>query len=154
LAVLGEPIYVGQAARILHCPTDDVRALIEAGQLKGRPGSRYPVYRPEVEELARRSGVDARDSPTPFGPIGRVPTSDAARILAISKQETRALAAAELIPSLRDHRGYYWYRADPITLVARARHARDNRVISRLAGGWGAAVDAPIVVNHAVGGCS
>jgi excisionase family DNA binding protein len=66
LATLGEPISVGEAARILHCPTDDVRALIQAGQLRGRPGSRYPVYRPEVEELARRSGVDARDSPIPF----------------------------------------------------------------------------------------
>jgi DNA-binding transcriptional MerR regulator len=54
-----------------------------------------------------------------------------ARILGISKQETRALAAAELIPAVRDHRGYYRYRADQITLVGRARHARENRVISR-----------------------
>jgi hypothetical protein len=138
LAVLGAPICVGQAARIPHRPTGDVRALIRAGQLRQRPGSRYPVYRPEVEELARRSGVDARASPIPFGPVGRVPTSAAARILAISRQETRALAAAELIPAVRDHRGYYyWYRADQITLVARARHARDNRVISRLPGGSG-----------------
>jgi DNA-binding transcriptional MerR regulator len=64
-----------------------------------------------------------------------VPTSDAARILGLSKQQTRALAAAELIPAVRDHRGYYWYRADHLTLVARARHARHNRVIRRLAGG-------------------
>jgi DNA-binding transcriptional MerR regulator len=64
-----------------------------------------------------------------------VPTSDAARILCISKQETRAYAAAELLPAVRDHRGYYWYRADQIALVARARHARENRVISRLADG-------------------
>jgi excisionase family DNA binding protein len=104
LAVLGEPICVGEAARILHCPTDHVRALIRAGQLRVRPGSRYPVYRPQVEELARRSGVDARDSSIPFGPVGRVPTSDAARILGISKQETRVLAAGELIPAVRDHR--------------------------------------------------
>jgi hypothetical protein len=34
-----------EAARILHCPADDVRALIRAGQLRGRRGSRYPVYR-------------------------------------------------------------------------------------------------------------
>jgi hypothetical protein len=135
LAVLGEPIGVDEAARILHCPTDDVRALIRAGQLRQRPGSRYPVYRPEDEELARRSGVDSRDTPIPFGPVGRVPISDAVRILGISKQETRALAAAELLPAVRDHRGYYWYRADHITPVARARHARDNRVISRLADG-------------------
>jgi hypothetical protein len=86
LAVLGEPISVGEAARILHCPTADVRALIRAGQLRQRPGSRYPVYRPQVEELARRSGVDSRDSPIPFGPVGRVPTSDAARILGISSK--------------------------------------------------------------------
>jgi hypothetical protein len=132
LAVLGEPICVGEAARILRCSAGDVRALIRAGQLRGRPGSRYPVYRPQVEELARCSGVDSRDSSIPFGPVGRVPTSDAARILGISKQETRALAAAELIPAVRDHRGYYWYRADHIALVARARHARENRVISRL----------------------
>jgi hypothetical protein len=154
LAVLGEPICVGEAARILHCPTGDVRALIRAGQLRVRPGSRYPVYRPEVEELARRSGVDSRDSPIPFGPASLVPTSDAARILGLSKQETRALAAAELIPAVRDHRGYYWYRADQITLVARARHARENRVISRLAGGRELPSVAPVVVNHAVGGCS
>ena len=83
-----------------------------------------------------------------------MPTSDAARILGISKQETRALAAAELIPAVRDHRGSYWYRADHITLVARARHARENRVISRRAGGSELAVGAPVVVNHAVGGCS
>jgi hypothetical protein len=51
LAILGEPICVGEAARILHCPTDNVRALIRAGQLRQRPGSRYPVYRLEVEEL-------------------------------------------------------------------------------------------------------
>jgi excisionase family DNA binding protein len=80
LAVLGEPICVGEAARILRCPTDDVRALIRSGRLRGRPGSRYPVYRPAVEELARRSGVDSRDSPILFGPVRRVPTSDAARI--------------------------------------------------------------------------
>jgi len=116
--------------------------------------SRHPVYRPQVEELARRNGADSRDSPIPFGPVGRVPTSDAARILGLSKHETRALAAAEPIPAVRDHRGYYWYRADQITLVARARHARENRVISRLAGGSELAVDASIVVNHAVGGCS
>jgi hypothetical protein len=80
----------------------------------------------QLPELAGRwltTHVDARDSSIPFGPVGRVPTSDAARILGISKQETRALAAAELIPAVRDHRGY-WYRADQITLVARARHAR------------------------------
>jgi hypothetical protein len=65
-----------------------------------------------------------------------------------------AVAAAELIPAVRDHRGYYWYRADQITLVARARHARENRVISRLAGGSGPRSVAPVVVNHAVGGCS
>jgi hypothetical protein len=59
----------------------------------------------QCEELARRSGVDSRDSPIPVGPVGRVPTSDAAWILVISKQETRALAAAELIPAVRDHRG-------------------------------------------------
>jgi hypothetical protein len=46
-----------------------------------------PVYRPQVEDLARRSGVDSPDSPTPFEPVGRVPTSDAARILGISKQQ-------------------------------------------------------------------
>ncbi|HEY0688254.1 MAG TPA: hypothetical protein VGD71_04370 [Kribbella sp.] len=46
---------------------------------------------------------------------------------------------------------YYWYRAD--TLGA-ARHARQNRVISQLADGSELAVGAPIVVNHAVGGCS
>ena len=63
-----------------------------------------------------------------------MPTSDAARILGLSKQQTRALAA-ELIPTVRDHCGSYWYRADQITLVARARHARANRVISRRAGG-------------------
>jgi hypothetical protein len=48
---------------------------------------------------------------------------------------SRLCAAAELIPAGRDHRGYYWYRADHVTLVARARHAQENRVISRLAGG-------------------
>jgi hypothetical protein len=46
---------------------------------------------------------------------------------------SRLCAAAELIPAV--HRGYYWYRADHLTLVARTRHARQNRVISRLAGG-------------------
>jgi hypothetical protein len=86
-----------------------------------------------IEDLARRSGVDARDSPIPFGSVGRVPTSADSR----QQQETRALAAAELIPAVRDHRGHYWYRIDQIALVARARHARENRVISRLAGGGG-----------------
>jgi hypothetical protein len=34
LAVLGEPICVGEAARILHCPNGDVRAFIRAARLR------------------------------------------------------------------------------------------------------------------------
>jgi hypothetical protein len=153
-AVLGAPIRGGQAARPPHCPTGDARALIRAGRLRQRPDRRYPVSRPQVEELARRSGVDARAGPIPFGPVGRMPTSAAARILGRSRQQTRALAAAGPIPAVRDHRGsYYWYRADQITPVARARQARQNRVISRLAGGSEPPSVPRIVVNHAVGGC-
>ena len=132
--------------------TTSVRSSGPASSDSG-PAAATRVHRPQVEQLARRSGVDSRDSPIPFGPVGRVPTSDAARILGLSKQETRALAAAGLIPAVRDHRGSYWYRADQITLVARARHARANRVISRRAGGSGPRSVPRIVVNHAVAGC-
>jgi len=120
---------------------------------EGGPAAATRVHRPQVEQLARRSGVDARDSPIPFGPVGRVPTSDAARILGLSKQQTRALAAAGLIPAVRDHRGSYWYRADqiswspgPVTPEPTASSA-DAQAAARLPS------VAPVVVNHAVAGC-
>jgi hypothetical protein len=50
--------------------------------------------------------------------------------LGISKQGTRALTAAELIPAVRDHRGYNWNRAEATPRWSPAPVTRESRIIN------------------------
>jgi hypothetical protein len=95
LAARGEPISLGQAAKIRRTTTSDVQARVAAGQLTERCASARPVYRGEVENLACRLAVDQARRPEtrPRGPAGHVTTAEAALILGLSRQGTRVQAA-------------------------------------------------------------
>jgi len=133
LAALGEPITVGQAATILRTTTNEVRARVAAGQLTERPAGGRPVYRGEAENLARRLAVDqaARGPTARRGPAGHLTTSEAARILGLSRAGTRAQAAARRLPAPRNSRGQYWYRPAHLEMVARARRATELAELNR-----------------------
>lgn len=132
LAELGEPITLRQAAKILGCSTDDVRTLVAAGQLTHRARSNRPLYRPQVEDLARRRSVEPV-VPRPrrrARPAGCVSTSEAAWILGVSRATVRRQAMEGLLPSTRDDRGHYWFRPDQLEMVVRARRDSERAELS------------------------
>jgi hypothetical protein len=124
----GEPIPLKEAAQILRCTSDDIRQLITENQLTARPGSRRPVYRKEIEQLARERNLPIRRTPStqPTRPEGHVNTTEAAKILSRSISRTRQLAAAGRIPAHRDDNGNYWYRPDHLEMTRRAWQAADD----------------------------
>lgn len=128
LAGLGEPITVRVAAQILGCTMANVRALLAAGQLTERPRSDRRLYRVEVQALAA-SGAVTWLTRRP-GPVGCVSTSAAARILGVSVATARRRAAVGLVPSVRDERGYYWFRPEHLEMVARAQRDSEQAAVS------------------------
>jgi hypothetical protein len=96
----GEPIPLKEAARILRATTDEVRQLMADGWLTSVPRARRPVYREEVEELARNRGLPIRRpaSAGHLAPEGHVNTAQAAGILGLGVSRTRQLAATGRIP--------------------------------------------------------
>jgi hypothetical protein len=73
---LEEPIALGEAARVLHCTIAEVRELLAAGQLTSQPTALRPVYRTQVEDLARTQELPpprSRPGEEPTGYVGRPP---------------------------------------------------------------------------------
>ena len=124
----GDPIRVTEAAKIFPGSAADVRRLIVDGDLTLVPGSQRLVYEADVRDLARTWTRPARAKPRqPSGPEGHINTVTAARILGVSIDRIRHLAASERIPARRDSTGRYWFRPDQLQLVIRAwRAAEEN----------------------------
>jgi hypothetical protein len=152
LAVLGEPIGVDEAARILHCPTDDVRALSRPAQTaarqslpclpttsrRARPAQRRRLARHPNPLRACRPRADLRCGADPLHQQARDP-----RVRGGRAAPRRTGPPGLLLVPRRPHRAG---RPRP----SRPREPRHQPTRRRQR----AAVGAPIVVNHAVGGCS
>jgi hypothetical protein len=123
LCDLGEPIPLTEAARILRCSANDVRRLIDAGELRAVAKSKRPVFRHDVERYAENHPPQAGPPSPPPGREGQIRTPEAAKILGRSSSGTRSLAAAGKIPAEQDEDGIYWYVPERLQLVLRARAA-------------------------------
>jgi hypothetical protein len=109
-----------RAAHLMDCSIGDVRDLIASGDLTAgfrrapqglpaRGSGAGPGAPGEAGTAAETTGGRPRRSPAPRPPRSRV----------------RELAAAGLIPAVRDANGHCWYRPDHLDLVVRAWRATE-----------------------------
>jgi hypothetical protein len=99
-----------------------VERLLRSGDLDRYPDRQRPVLAYSVQALLDTGWRPAVDP----AHHGRVPTSEAAKILGLPQAETRQRAADERLPAVKDARGTWWFRPDQLQAIMRARRSEDT----------------------------
>jgi excisionase family DNA binding protein len=112
---------VAEAAARVGGSQEEIRRLLRDGRLPRIPDRQRPVRVDHLEQLIATGWL--------FGDPAhrdRIPTSQAARRLGLSKNTILARARTGLLPAVRDRRGHWWFRPEHLDIIYRARISEER----------------------------
>lgn len=111
------------ADRIGYTPAG-VRQLLRDGTLPRTPDRQRPVRADQLEQLL----AGGWKPPTDPAHDGRVPTTEAVRILDVSRNEVTERARTGRVPAVRDRRGMWWFDPEHLRAIRQARRSEERGV--------------------------